>query len=105
MCSPCFNSVSAIYIPVGLPDVQGVGVCDASLVCLLLQEVEEVFDSKRGAAWRDAEDGLKQVVQEFLQRSLEREHREIKHGAKTVFDQTQKSLPELISRAFGPHLK
>lgn len=57
-------------LPVGFPDVQGVWVCDAPFVCLLLKEVKEVFDSQRGAVRRDAEDGLKEVIQELLKSSL-----------------------------------
>lgn len=59
--------------PIGLPDVQGVGVCDASFICLLLQEVKEVFNSQRGLVRWNAEDGLKQVIQELLECSLQRE--------------------------------
>lgn len=50
--------------------MQRVWVCDAPFVGLLFQEVKEVFDSQRGAIWRDAEDGLKEVIQELLQSSL-----------------------------------
>lgn len=57
-------------LPVRLPDVQGVWICDAPFVSLLLQEVKEVFDSERRAVRRDAEDGLKEVIKEFLKSSL-----------------------------------
>lgn len=57
-------------LPVGLPNVQGVWVCDAPFVSLFLQEVKKVFNSQRRAVWRDAEDGLKEVIQELLKSSL-----------------------------------
>lgn len=60
------------FSPVGLPDVQGVWVCDAPFVSLLLQEVKKVFDSQGRAIWRDAEDGLEEVIQELLESSLKR---------------------------------
>ncbi|CAB1336160.1 unnamed protein product [Coregonus sp. 'balchen'] len=43
-------------------DVQGVGVGDAPLVRLLLQEVKEVFDGQWRTLCRNTEDGLEQVV-------------------------------------------
>jgi len=46
---------------------------DAPLVRLLLQEVKEVLDGQRGAIRRDAEDGLKEVIQELLKSSLREE--------------------------------
>lgn len=52
--------------------MQGVWVCDAPFVSLLLQKVEEVFDSQRRAVHGDAEDGLKEVIQELLKSSLRR---------------------------------
>lgn len=55
--------------------MQGVWVCDAPFVGLLLQEVKEVFDSQRRAVRGDAEDGLKEVVQKLLKSSLWRERR------------------------------
>lgn len=61
--------------PVGLPDVQGVWVRDAPFVSLLLQEVKEVFDSQGRAVRRDAEDGLKEVIQELLKSSLRMKRR------------------------------
>lgn len=64
-----------VISPVGLPDVQGVWVCDAPFVCLLLQEVKEVFDSQGRAVRRDAEDGLEEVIQELLKSSLKRKRR------------------------------
>lgn len=50
--------------------MQGVWICDAPFVSLLLQEVKEVFDCQRGPVWRDAEDSLKEVIQELLKSSL-----------------------------------
>lgn len=55
--------------------MQRVWVCDAPFVSLLLQEVKEIFDSQRGAVRRDAEDGLKEVIQELLKSSLRRRRR------------------------------
>lgn len=63
------------YSPVGLPDVQGVWVCDAPFVSLLLQEVKKVFDSQGRAVRRDAEDGLEEVIQELLKSSLKRKRK------------------------------
>lgn len=64
--------------------MQRVWVCDASFVGLLLQEVKEVFDSQRGAIRRDAEDGLKEVVQELLQSSLRGTKGKRKQGVSRV---------------------
>lgn len=59
--------------------MQGVWVRDAPFVSLLLQEVKEVFDSQRGAVRRDAEDGLKEVIQELLKSSLWRKRKKAAH--------------------------
>lgn len=34
-------------LPVGFPDVDGLGVCDVVLQSLLIQQVEKVFDCQR----------------------------------------------------------
>lgn len=59
--------------------MQGVWVCDAPFVSLLLQKVKEIFDSQRGAVRRDAKDGLKEVVQELLKSSLWRKRKKAAH--------------------------
>lgn len=45
---------------------------DAVLICLLIQEIEHILDGERerAAAVHGAEQRLKQVVHEFLQRTL-----------------------------------
>lgn len=60
------NKVS--NLPVALPGVSYVVVCDGVLVGLLVQEVEHVFDSQRqcAASVGGAEDGFKQVIHKFL---------------------------------------
>lgn len=51
--------------PIGLPDMDGVLVGDAVLLGLLVQQVEEVLDSKgHGAA--GAENHLEQVIHKLL---------------------------------------
>lgn len=50
--------------PVGLPDVQHVGVVDLHVVRLRVQEVEEVFDSQWGFAVRRPPYGFEQVLHE-----------------------------------------
>lgn len=56
-------------VPVGLPDVDGVLIRDAMLLCLFIQQVEEVLHSQRhGAA--GAEDHLEQVIHKLLQCAL-----------------------------------
>lgn len=55
--------------------MQGVWVRDAPFVSLLLQEVKEVFDSQGRAVERNAEDGLKEVIQELLKSSLSTKRR------------------------------
>lgn len=59
-------------LPVALPGVPDVGVVDAVLVRLLVQEVEHVLDGEGqgAAAVHRAEQRLKQVVHELLQRAL-----------------------------------
>lgn len=56
------STITFIQLPISFPDVQGVWVCDAPFVGLLLEEVKEVFDSQRRAVQRNAEDGLKEVI-------------------------------------------
>lgn len=51
-------------LPVGLPDVQHVGIVDLHVVGLRIQEVEEVFDSQRDFAVRGPPDGFEQVLHE-----------------------------------------
>lgn len=73
-----------VPLPVGLPDVQGVGVGDAPLVCLLLQEVKEVFDGQWRTLCGNTEDGLEKVVQELLQCSLRNHNTDgIRHRTRT----------------------
>lgn len=62
--------------------MQRVWVCDAPFVSLLLQEVEEVFDSQGRAVRRDAEDGLEEVIQELLKGSLQKKKQ--KQGGSRV---------------------
>lgn len=50
--------------PVGLPDVQYVGVVDLHVVRLRVQEVEEVFDSQWGFTVRRPPYGFEQVLHE-----------------------------------------
>lgn len=61
-------------VPVAFPGMAHVRVVDLVLVGLLIQKVEHVLDGQRQgrAAVRRAEDGLKQVVHELLQRALRR---------------------------------
>ena len=61
------------FLPVALPCVAHVRVVDAVLVRLLVQEVKHVLDGERqgAAAVGRAEDGLKEVVHELLQRALQ----------------------------------
>lgn len=61
-------------VPVGLPDVDGLGVGDAVLQRLVVQQVEEVLDGQRDGP-AGAEDGGEQVVHELLQRSLRQSER------------------------------
>lgn len=49
-------------LPVGLPDVQHVWVGDLQAVRLRVQEVEEVFDSRRGFGVRQPPDGFEQIL-------------------------------------------
>lgn len=60
------------FLPIALPRVPHIGVVDAVLICLLIQEIEHILDGQRerAAAVHRAEQRLKQVVHEFLQRSL-----------------------------------
>lgn len=55
--------------------MQGVWVRDAPFVSLLLQEVKKVLDSQGRAVEWDAEDGLKEVIQELLKSSLRMKRR------------------------------
>ena len=57
-------------IPVSLPDVQGLWVLDAMLLCQLIQEVKQVLDSD-GHRPVHAEDGLESVIHKLLQCTLE----------------------------------
>lgn len=58
--------------PVALPSVPYVRVWYGVFVCLLVQEVKHVLDGERqsAASVRCAEDGLKQVIHKFLERTL-----------------------------------
>lgn len=58
-----------LQLPVGFPDVDGLGVCDAVLQGLVVQQVEKVFDSQRYGA-TGAEDGTEQIVHKLLQGAL-----------------------------------
>lgn len=70
MCIFFLNILPAgVLLPVGLPDVDGLGVGDIVLQRLLIQEVEEVLDGQRDGP-TGAEDGGEQVVHELLERSL-----------------------------------
>ena len=53
-------------LPVGLPDVNGLGVGDVVLQGLLVQHVKEVLDSQRNGT-AGAEDGCEQVVHKLLE--------------------------------------
>lgn len=69
----CFHAhFSTFHSPVALPCVSHVRVVDVVFVGLLIQEVKHVFDGQwQGAASVGcAEDGLKEVVHELLQRAL-----------------------------------
>lgn len=59
-------------LPIALPRVPHVCVVDAVFIRLLIQEIEHVLDGERerAAAVHGAEQRLKQVVHEFLQRTL-----------------------------------
>lgn len=70
------------WLPVGFPDVDGLWVCDVVLQCLLVQQVEKVFDRQRHGA-TGAEDGREQIVHELLQRALSRRSRGPHHTSVT----------------------
>lgn len=53
---------AALNEPVGLPNVQDIWISDFYVVCLNVQEVEEVFDSEWSFIVRHPPDGLKQVL-------------------------------------------
>ena len=57
-------------VPVGLPDVQHIGVGDLHVVCLIVQEVEEIFDSVWGSVVRRPPDGSEQVLHKGMHRHL-----------------------------------
>lgn len=63
-CAPAWFS------PVGLPDVDRLGVIDTMLFCHVVQEVKEESDSNRRRTLC-AEDGHKHIVDKLLQRPLE----------------------------------
>lgn len=67
--------------PVALPSVTHVGVMDPVSVRLLIQEVKHVFDGEgqSASAVDRAEQRLEEVVDKFLQRSLENQEAEVKH--------------------------
>ena len=56
------------HLPVALPGMPYVVVCDGVLVSLLVKEVEHVLDGQRqrAASVGRAEDGLKQVIHKLL---------------------------------------
>ena len=58
-------------VPVRLPDVDGLRVCDPIVYRLLVQQVKEVFDCQRDRAV-GAEDHLEQVIHKLLQSALRR---------------------------------
>lgn len=66
----CTGWGAAGQVPVSLPDVQGLWVLDAMLLCQLIQEVEQVLDSD-GHGPVHAQDGLEGVIHELLQCALE----------------------------------
>lgn len=70
---PCWAVLGCLsHSPVALPGVPHVGVVDVVLVCLLIQEIKHVLDGQgEGTATvGSAEDGLKEVIHEFLQGAL-----------------------------------
>lgn len=60
------------HSPVALPGVPHMGVVDVVLVRLLVQEIKHVLDGQgEGTATvGSAEDGLKEVIHEFLEGAL-----------------------------------
>lgn len=65
------NLIRPVFgVPVGLPNVYRLWVGDAVLSRLVVQQVEEVFDSQRDRT-TGAEDHREQVVHKLLQRALE----------------------------------
>lgn len=78
------------HSPIALPGVPHMGVMDVVLVSLLIQEVKHVFDSqgKCAATVSSAEDGLKEVIYEFLEGALlgegRREECEMPSGRKLL---------------------
>lgn len=56
-------------IPVCLPDMDGLRVCDPIVYCLLIQQVKEVFDCQWDRAV-GTEDHLEQVIHKLLQSAL-----------------------------------
>ena len=65
-------------LPVTLPGVPDIVIIDLMLISLFIQEIKHVFDGKgqRAPTMCCAEDGLKQVIHEFLQGALKRRGRE-----------------------------
>lgn len=58
-----------LYGPVSLPYVDGFLIYVVMLVCLLVQEVEEVLDSWRNRGPR-TQDAAEEIVDKLLQRAL-----------------------------------
>lgn len=70
LITPCDLTAAVHNVPVGLPNVYRLWVGDAVLSRLVVQQVEEVFDSKRDRT-TGAEDDREQVIHKLLQRPLE----------------------------------
>ena len=66
------NIFECVRTPVGLPDVDGLGVGYAVVACLVVQQVEKVLD-RQGYGPTGAQDHCEQVVHKLLESSLERE--------------------------------
>lgn len=88
-------------LPVTLPGVPDIVIIDLMLISLLIQEVKHVFDGEgQGAPTMCcAEDGLKQVVHEFLQGALKRREksRSATPGASEEMNQVIPLPTSLIS--------
>lgn len=95
------------FLPIALPRVPHVGVVDAVLICLLIQEIEHVLDGQRerAAAVHGAEQRLKQVVHEFLQRTLmgaATEKGKGGTGTRSVKQRWQEGMPDGIASSARP---
>ena len=61
-----------MYVPVSLPDVDGLRVGDSVVLCLVVQQVKEVLDGQRNGT-TGGQDHREQVVHKLLQSALWRE--------------------------------